>query len=64
MTEAEQDATDYNEARQALADARFARVRTDAVVNSVRRSSREIATIVQRNGYTERFRQLFREAAS
>lgn len=61
MTEREQDQLELFEARKAKAAAQFAVTETDAAVAAVHRSGDGIRTIVEKNGYLERFRTLFRE---
>lgn len=56
------DELDLNEARQALADAQFAEVQVGAVVRAARYGSEGVRTIVEKNGYVERFRALLKGA--
>ena len=58
MTEREEDELDLFEARKALQEAEFAKVQTTAMIGAANRASAGIRTIVQKNGYVERFRQV------
>lgn len=60
MTEKDREELELFEARRALADAQFAKVEVAAVVGAASRASAGIRTIVERNGYVERFRDLIR----
>lgn len=62
MTEKDRDELDLFEARKAQAEANFAETKVDAIVASVNRASDGVRTIVERNGYVERFRELLRGA--
>jgi hypothetical protein len=62
MTGKDEDELDLYEARKALADAQFAETQVGAVVGAAARNSREVRTIVEKNGYVERFRELLRGA--
>jgi autonomous glycyl radical cofactor GrcA len=62
MTDKDKDDIEIFEARKALAEAEFAETQVNAVVGSATRNSREVRTIVERNGYVERFRHLLRGA--
>jgi hypothetical protein len=62
MTEKDEDELDIFEARKALAAAEFAETQVNAVVGAATRGSREVRTIVEKNGYVERFRELLRGA--
>ena len=62
MTDKERDELELFEARKAHAAAQSASTRTDAAAATLHRASDGIRTIVDRNGYVERFRQLLRGA--
>jgi hypothetical protein len=62
VTGKDEDELDLYEARKALADAQFAETQVGAVVGAAARNSREVRTIVEKNGYVERFRELLRGA--
>lgn len=61
MTEHDENTKEIYEARRALAEAQFSEVKTAAAVGAVKRASAGIRTIVERNGYVERFRGLFND---
>lgn len=63
MSEQEQDRIELEASRAALHTAQIAAVQTDAAAAQVHRSSVEIQTIVERNGYVDRFRRIIRGAA-
>lgn len=58
MTEQDEANLEIFRARKAVADAKAASVHTDATAAAVKRSSDGIRTIVEKNGYVERFRHL------
>ena len=62
MTEHDEDELEIFESKKALAAARFAAVKTDATVASIHRTGEEIRSIVDRNGYVDRFRRMLRGA--
>lgn len=58
MLEHDEDKAEIEAAREALQTAKIAAVQADVLVTKIHRSSVEIQTIVQRNGYVDRFRQV------
>jgi hypothetical protein len=62
MTDKDRDELDLYEARKALAETQFAETSVNAVVGAAKRGSREVRSIVERNGYVDRFRELLRGA--
>ena len=58
----EEDELEIFESRKAIADAEFASVKTDAAVASVHRAADEIRSIVRRDGYVDRFREMLKGA--
>lgn len=60
MTEHDEDQAELAAARRAIHAAQMGTVRTDAVVNAIHSSSKQINSIVQANGYVNRFRQVLR----
>lgn len=62
MTEREEDHAEVEAAREAVRTAMRNARKTDAVLESIHRSSAEIRTIAQANGYVSRFRQVLRGA--
>lgn len=62
MTERDQDRAELEASREALRTAKINAVKVDAVVESIHRSSAEIRTIVEANGYVDRFRRVLRGA--
>lgn len=60
--ELERDRVELVEAVKALHTAEIGAVRTDAAVATIHRASADIQTIVSRNGYVARFRELLRGA--
>lgn len=63
MTEQERDdERELNEARRARKGAERSLARADEVAGRVTSAADGIRTIVDRNGYLERFRELFRGA--
>lgn len=62
MTERDEDKAELEAAREAVRIARMSAVRADVAVEAIHRSSAEIRTIVEANGYLERFRRVLRGA--
>jgi hypothetical protein len=62
MTEKDENDLDLFEVQKALADAKFAEVKTAAAVVSAHAASDGIRSIVERNGYIDRFREMLRGA--
>lgn len=60
MTDKDRDELELFEARRALQEANFAETQTRAIVGAARAASSGVRTIVERNGYVERFRGLLR----
>lgn len=58
MTEKDENELDLYEARKALQEAEFAETKVTAVVGAANRASQRVRTIVERNGYVERFRHV------
>lgn len=63
MSDIDDDKAELEAAREALRTAQINSVRADAAVASIHRSSAEIQTIVERNGYVDRFRKMIRGVA-
>ena len=62
MTERDEDELEIFESRKALQAAKFAAVKTDAAVAEIHRTTSDVRSIVGRNGYVDRFRDLLRGA--
>ena len=62
MSDRDQDRDDLDKAREAVAAAKTAAVRTDVVIASLQRANAEISSTVEPNGYVTRFRALLRGA--
>lgn len=62
MNERTEDQIDLEEARAAVQTARIDAVKVDVVVAAVQKSSSDIRTLVEANGYVSRFRQVLRGA--
>lgn len=58
MSEQERDRLELEASREAVHTAQIAAVQTDAAAAQIHRSSSEIQTIVDRNGYVDRFRRI------
>lgn len=63
MTERDQDRAELEASREAIRTAKINAVKTDAAVETLHRTSEEIRSVVQPNGYLERFRAMIRGAA-
>lgn len=62
MTERDEDREELRKAREALRTAQMSAVGADAAAAAIHRSSEEIRSIVERNGYVDRFRLMLRGA--
>lgn len=58
MTERDEDRVEIEKAREALHTAKIAAVQTDLTAATIHRSSAELQTIIERNGYVDRFRRV------
>lgn len=63
MTEHDDDKAELDAARKAVQTAKLNIVKVDAAAASVHRTSSKIQTIVEKNGYVDRFRQMIRGVA-
>ena len=62
MTEHDEDRAELIESKKALAAAKRSTAATETVAASIHRSSAEIRSAIQPNGYVARFRELLRGA--
>ncbi|QDP45530.1 hypothetical protein SEA_FUZZBUSTER_46 [Microbacterium phage FuzzBuster] len=62
MSEQDDDKIELEESRRALHTAKIDAVKTDATVASIHRSTAEILSAVESNGYIDRFRRVLRGA--
>ncbi|QIG59052.1 hypothetical protein SEA_FRANSOYER_44 [Microbacterium phage Fransoyer] len=62
MNEHEKDRRDLAAAQAAIQTAKLDAIKTDVVVEKLHRSTNEIRSLVQENGYVNRFRQVLRGA--
>lgn len=62
MNERDEDRAELEAAREAVRTAKINAIKVDVVVDSIHRSSAEIRTIVEANGYVDRFRRVLRGA--
>jgi len=62
MNENDQDKAEVSEAAKVLHQAEVNSVKTDAAIASIHRITMDVQTIVDRNGYVARFRELLRGA--
>lgn len=62
MTERDDDKIELEESRRVLQTAKINAVKADATVASIHRSTAEILSTVESNGYLDRFRAVLRGA--
>lgn len=62
MNERDDDRADLVAAEKALAQAKTSAIQTDAVLARLRKTSADINSVVEPNGYVFRFRELLRGA--
>jgi len=62
MSERDDDDAELQASREALQTAKLSAVKVDAAAQIVHKASAEIQTIVDRNGYVDRFRLILRGA--
>lgn len=62
MSDRDLDRADLAESRRALADAKTAAVETDEIIATLTEASDHIRTVLEPNGYVNRFRLLLRGA--
>lgn len=62
MTEKDRDQAEVAESRKALREAEVSAVKADLIITSLHQTGNDIRSIVERNGYVDRFRQLLRGA--
>lgn len=60
MNENDKDKAEVSEAAKVLHQAEVSAVKTDAAIASIHRITKDVQTIVDRNGYVARFRELLR----
>lgn len=58
MSDHDEDKAELEAARRALQTAKIDAIKADVVVAKIHRSSTEIQSIVERNGYVDRFRRV------
>ena len=62
MSEADEDRVELDTARKAVQTAKLSAVKADVVMAEIQKSSSDIRSIVERNGYVDRFRAMLRGA--